>query len=58
MLLSPSVAYVRSILLEELAKGIDSASRLAADTAVARLRSSLGAALGVRTPGNSSLCPT
>jgi len=44
MLLSPNVAYVRSILLEELAKGIDSASRLAADTAVARLRSSLSTA--------------
>lgn len=50
MLLSPSVAYVRSILLEELAKGVDSATRLAADHAVQRMRDNLGAAFGVRAP--------
>ena len=48
MLLSPSVAFVRTILLEEMAKGLDSASRLAADTALQRLRDNL-AAFGVRT---------
>lgn len=51
MLLSPSVAYVRSILLEELAKGVDSATRLAADQAVQRVRENLSAAFGV-----SSFC--
>lgn len=49
MLLSPSVAFVRTILLEEMAKGLDSASRLAADAALQRLRDNL-AAFGVRTP--------
>ena len=47
MLLSPSVAFVRTILLEEMAKGLDSASRLAADAALQRLRANL-AAFGVR----------
>lgn len=48
MLLSPSVAFVRTILLEEMAKGLDSASRLAADAALQRLRDNL-AAFGVRS---------
>jgi hypothetical protein len=48
MLLSPSVAFVRTILLEEMAKGLDSASRLAADAALQRLRANL-AAFGVRS---------
>ena len=52
MLLSPSVAFVRTILLEEMAKGLDSASRLAADAALQRLRDNL-AAFGVR-PGLST----
>ena len=54
MLLSPSVAFVRTILLEEMAKGLDSASRLAADAAVQRLRDNL-AAFGVRTPADWDL---
>ncbi len=48
MLLSPNVAYVRSILLEEMAKGVISAARLAADSAVARTRDSLRTTIAVR----------
>lgn len=48
MLLSPNVAYVRSILLDEMAKGVDSAARLAADNAVSRARDTLRTAFSVR----------
>mmetsp|Transcript_19608 Transcript_19608/g.59305 ORF Transcript_19608/g.59305 Transcript_19608/m.59305 type:complete len:979 (-) Transcript_19608:2833-5769(-) len=52
MLLSPNVAYVRSILLDEMAKGVDSAARLAADNAVSRardtLRTAFSALMGVQ----------
>ena len=43
LLLSPDGAFIRNIMVEELAKGIDSAVRLAADEAVASARQGLAA---------------
>lgn len=50
MLLGSEVAFVRSMLLEEMAKGIDGAWRLALDQALASTRASLLDILGVSPP--------
>lgn len=55
MLMSPNVAYVRSILLDEMAKGLDSAARLAADAALGQVRSQLRGAISVRSLHRSTL---
>ena len=47
LLLSPEGEYVRGIVTNELAKGIDASWRLALDSAVDTLRSQLLAVLGV-----------
>lgn len=47
MLMSPNVAFVRSILLDEMAKGLDSAARLAADSAVVQIKTRLRGVLSV-----------
>jgi hypothetical protein len=48
LLLSPEVSFVRDILLEELAKGIDAGWRLAVDELVGQTRAGVLEALGVR----------
>ena len=50
LLLSPEGTFVREILLEELAKGLDAAWRLAADQQSVALRQRLQGLLGVRLP--------
>ena len=47
LLLSPEGEYVRGIVTNELAKGIDASWRLALDSAVDGLRSQLLAVFGV-----------
>ena len=47
LLLSPQGDFVRGILLEELAKGLDAAWRIAADQSSGRARAALSSLLGV-----------
>ncbi len=49
LLLSPEGEYVRGIVTNELAKGIDASWRLALDSAVDNLRGQLMAVFGVRS---------
>ena len=49
LLLSPEGTFVREILLDELAKGLDAAWRLAADQSSTALRRRLTGLVGVST---------
>ena len=55
LLLGADSAFMRDILAEELAKGLDAAWRLSADDALDAVRAGLVAALGVRAPVWSTL---
>lgn len=50
LLLGEGSAYMRDILTEELAKGLDAYWRLSADDALDAVRARLTSALGVRAP--------
>lgn len=50
LLLGPEGEFVREIILEELAKGIDAAWRLSTDSAIETTRDTLVAVLGVMLP--------
>ncbi|PRW57519.1 putative aarF domain-containing kinase chloroplastic [Chlorella sorokiniana] len=54
LLLSPEGEFVRGVVTEELAKGIDAAARLAADTAVGELRQQLLSASLQARGGNAA----
>lgn len=58
LLLSPEGEYVRGIVMNELAKGIDASWRLALDSAVDSLRSQLLVVFGVRLFSFIFICRT
>lgn len=58
LLLSAEGGFVRDILLDELAKGLDASWRLSLDSAVASARSGLLALLGVRRHKTALPYPT